>query len=61
MAQGLRPLWLSEGLGQHQSLHTSINLFINWLQGLTLTPWFNKAIMGYARPLWDMLGHYGFY
>ena len=29
-------------------------LFIDWLLGLTLTP-------GLTRPLWDLLGHYGFY
>ena len=35
-------------------LQATINLFINWLLGLTLTS-------GLTRPLWDLLCHYGFY
>ena len=35
-------------------LQATINLFINWLLGLTLTP-------GLTRPLWDLLDHCGFY
>ena len=35
-------------------LQTTINLFINWLLGLNLTLWL-------TRPLWNLLGHYGFY
>ena len=38
-------------------LEATINLFINWLLDLTLTPWFNQAIMGFTRPLWILLGH----
>ena len=35
-------------------LQATINLFINWLLDLTLIP-------SLTRPLWDLLGHYGFY
>ena len=45
---------------------STINLFINWIQGLTTTYGFNQAIMGFtrqirifARPFWILLGHYG--
>ena len=50
-------------------LQATMNLFINWLLGLTLTPRFNQTIMGYTshyefyralmdftRPLWNFLG-----
>ena len=40
-------------------LHATLNLFINWLLGLTLIPRFNQAIKGFTRPLWTLLGHYG--
>ena len=35
-------------------LQAIIIVFIYWLLDLTLTP-------GLTRPLWDLLGHYGFY
>ena len=40
-------------------LQATINLCINWLLDFTLIPRFNQAIMGFTRPLWDLLGHYG--
>ena len=39
-------------------LQVTINLFNNWLLGLTLTPRRNEAIMGFTRPLWIFLGHF---
>ena len=33
-------------------LEATINLFINWLLGLTLISGFNQAIMVFNRPLW---------
>ena len=31
----------------------------SWKRALTLNPGFNQANVGYARPLWILLGHYG--
>ena len=58
----------------HTTTSNLINLFINWLLGHTITitttfsihgflglivtPGFDKAIIGLARPLWILLGHY---
>ena len=55
MAEGRGSLWLPDGqyLG-HSTIQANITFFINWLLGLILTP-------GLTRPLWDLLGHYGFY
>ena len=44
---------LPEGQYLGHTLQATINLFINWFLGLTLTP-------GLTRPLWELLGHYGF-
>ena len=38
-------------------IQITINLFINWLLDLTLTPLFNQAIIGCTRPLWILLGY----
>ena len=58
MARGRRPRVI---MGQNLviPLQATINLFINWLLDLTLIPRFNQAIMGFTRPLWILLGHYG--
>ena len=45
----------------HITLQATINLFIYGFLDLTLIPWFNQAIIGFTRPLWTLLGHYGFY
>ena len=42
-------------------LQAAITSFINWLLGLTLTSGVNRTIMKLTRPLWILLGHYGFY
>ena len=42
-------------LAQGQPLWPIINLLLD----LTLLPRFNQAIMGFTRPLWILLGHYG--
>ena len=41
------------------SIQANINLLFYWLLGFTLTSGFNQAIMGFTRPLWILLGHYG--
>ena len=58
MAEGQGSLWVPKGqyLGHIQA---KINLFINWLLDLALIPRFNQAIIGFTKPLWILLGHYG--
>ena len=36
----------------------TINLFINWLLGLTLTPGLTRPLHQFTGPLWILLGHY---
>ena len=57
MAQGL---YLPEDQYLGHTTTSNHNLFINWLLGLTLSPGLNQAIMGFNRPLWDLLGNYRF-
>ena len=57
MARGGRPRVIMGTI----PLQATNNLFINWLLELTLIPRFNQAIMGFSKPFWDLLGHYGFY
>ena len=48
MAKGLLP----EGQYLWHPLQATINLFINWLL---------VKLLGSTRPLWNLLGHQGFY
>ena len=58
--KGRGSLWVPEGqYTKAIPLQATINLFINWLLDLTLIPRFKQAIMGFTRPLWMLLGHYG--
>ena len=40
-------------------IQADINLLINRQLGLILTPGFNQAVVGFTKPLWILLGHYG--